>query len=64
MRAFNSKIWMVVFLVFPTVLMAQIKEPQAGDTTYYKTLIPEEKQNLLKNMSMIANTQFGLENAF
>jgi hypothetical protein len=64
MKAFYSKIWMVAFLCLPTVLMAQIKEPQAGDTTYYKTLIPEEKQNLLKNMSMIANTQFGLENAF
>lgn len=64
MKAFYSKILMVALLVLPTVLMAQIKEPQAGDTTYYKTLIPEEKQNLLKNMSMIANTQFGLENAF
>jgi len=64
MKAFYSKIWMVAFLFLPTALMAQIKEPQAGDTTYYKTLIPEEKQNLLKNMSMIANTQFGLENAF
>ncbi len=64
MKAFYSKIWMVAFLFLPVALMAQIKEPQAGDTTYYKTLIPEEKQNLLKNMSMIANTQFGLENAF
>lgn len=64
MKAFYSKIWMVVFLVLPVALMAQIKEPQSGDTTYYKTLIPEDKQYLLKNMSMIANTQFGLENAF
>jgi hypothetical protein len=64
MKAFYNKIWVVAILFLPTALMAQIKEPQAGDTTYYKTLIPEEKQNLLKNMSMIANTQFGLENAF
>jgi hypothetical protein len=64
MKAFYRKIWMVAFLFFPVALMAQVKEPQAGDTTYYKTLIPEDKQFLLKNMSMIANTQFGLENAF
>ena len=42
------------------LLFAQKKEPQVGDTTYYKTLIPEEKQGLLKNMSMIANMRFGL----
>jgi hypothetical protein len=50
-------------LFIPFALMAQ-QEMQTGDTTYYKTLIPEEKQGLLKNMSMIANMQFGLENAF
>jgi hypothetical protein len=64
MKTFYSKIWIVALLFLPAALMAQIKEPQSGDTTYYKTLIPEEKQYLLKNMSMIANTQFGLENAF
>lgn len=64
MKTFYSKIWMVTFLLLPSALMAQIKEPQSGDTTYYKTLIPEEKQYLIKNMSMIANTQFGLENLF
>ena len=31
---------------------------QIGDTTYYKSLIPETKQSLLKNISMIANMQF------
>lgn len=55
----------LLFLLFiPSILYAQVQEPQTGDTTYYKTLIPEEKQGLLKNMSMIANMQFGLENAF
>jgi hypothetical protein len=64
MKAFYSKIWILVLLFLPPVLMAQVKEPQAGDTTYYKTLIPAEKQNLLKNMSMIANMRFALRNEF
>src|SRR3954469_11181725 len=44
--------------------MAQVKEKQEGDTTYYKSLIPEEKQGLLKNMSMIANMRFAERNEF
>ena len=64
MKAFYSKIWILALLLFPPALIAQVKEPQAGDTTYYKTLIPEEKQGLLKNMSMIANTRFALRNEF
>lgn len=64
MKAINSKIWILALLFLPPVLMAQVKEPQAGDTTYYKTLIPEEKQGLLKNMSMIANMRFALRNEF
>lgn len=35
-----------------------------GDTTYYKTLIPETKQSLLKNVSMIANMNFAFRNEF
>lgn len=64
MKAFSSDIWILMLLLLPAALTAQVKEPQAGDTTYYKTLIPEEKQNLLKNMSMIANTRFALRNEF
>ncbi len=64
MKAFYSKIWILVLLFLPPVLMAQVKEPQAGDTTYYKTLIPAEKQNLLKNMSMIANMRFAERNEY
>jgi hypothetical protein len=48
----------------PVLLSAQECEPQTGDTTFYKTLIPETKQTLLKNMSMIANMRFGLRNEF
>ena len=40
--------WLPALLLLPSVLMAQVKERQAGDTTYYKTLIPETKQGLLK----------------
>lgn len=52
------------FILLPTALFAQKTELQVGDETYYKTLIPEEKQGLLKNMSMIANMRFGLRNEF
>jgi len=51
-------------LLLPFTMIAQVKERQAGDTTYYKTLIPEEKQGLLKNMSMIANMRFVQRNEF
>ncbi len=64
MKAFSNKIWLLALLFLPALIFAQKQEPQIGDTTYYKTLIPEEKQGLLKNMSMIANMRFGLRNEF
>lgn len=63
MKKFNSKICILAMLLFPTSLIAQI-EKQVGDTTYYKSLIPEVKQGLLSRMSMIANMQFALRNEF
>ncbi len=60
----KGKILILAFLLLPVLMMAQVKERQAGDTTYYKTLIPEEKQGLLKNMSMIANMRFAMRNEF
>lgn len=60
---FNTK-WLLILLFSPSFLWAQVQERQIGDTTYYKTLIPEEKQGLLKNMSMIANMQFSLRSEF
>jgi hypothetical protein len=59
-----SKLLILILLSLPAALMAQVIEPQAGDTTWYKTLIPEEKQGLLKNMSMIANMRFAFQNEF
>jgi len=64
MKAFYRKLWILAFLFLPLATIAQVKEPQMGDTTYYKTLVPEEKQGLLKNMSMIANMRFALRNEF
>lgn len=51
-------------LLLPILATAQKQERQIGDTTYYKTLIPETKQSLLKNVSMIANMNFALRNEF
>ncbi|HQQ95162.1 MAG TPA: porin [Bacteroidia bacterium] len=51
-------------LTLQNAAWAQMNTKQTGDTTYYKTLIPEEKQGLLKNMSMIANMRFAGRNEF
>jgi hypothetical protein len=64
MKAYFKKIWLLVLLFLPALIFAQKQEPQIGDTTYYKTLIPEEKQGLLKNVSMIANMRFVERNEF
>ncbi len=65
MKSFIRIKWHVVaFLLLPSVLWAQKQERQVGDTTHYKTLIPEEKQGLLKNVSVIANMNFALRNEF
>ena len=54
------KIWLACTSVLPACLRWRKKSGtiQTGDTTYYKSLIPEAKQGLLKNVSMIANMQF------
>ena len=60
----NIKWILFSFALLPGILLAQKQERQTGDTTDYKTLIPEEKQGLLKNVAVIANMQFGLRNEF
>jgi Phosphate-selective porin O and P len=62
-RKYNQ-IFILILLLLPSALMAQVKERQADDTTFYKTLIPETKQSLLKNVSMIANMRFAQRNEF
>jgi len=65
MKLFTSIKWILLFLLLPALAWAQQKqERQMGDTTDYKTLIPEAKQGLLKNMSVIANMNFALRNEF
>jgi len=59
-----SRLMLAVYVLIPFLASAQKQERQTGDTTYYKTLIPEAKQGLLKNMSMIANMNFALRNEF
>jgi hypothetical protein len=64
MKSFLSVKWFLLFLLMPSILSAQKQERQMGDTTYYKTLIPEAKQGLLKNVNVIANMNFALRNEF
>ena len=64
MKSLKSIKWILLFLFLPSLVWAQKQERQMGDTTYYKTLIPETKQRLLKNVSMIANMNFAFRNEF
>lgn len=63
MKLSTRKKWITLILLLPTLVWAQKQERQM-DTTYYKALIPEAKQGLLKNVSMIANMNFALRNEF
>lgn len=63
MKSLKHTKWIVLLLIMPTLLLAQKTERQM-DTTYYKALIPEAKQGLLKNVSVIANMNFALRNEF
>lgn len=56
--------YVLILLFLPAFVYAQRQERQTGDTTYYKTLIPEAKQGLLKNVAVIANMNFALRNEF
>src|SRR6187549_1654721 len=64
MKSLKSIKWLPLLLLLPFASLAQKQERQVGDTTYYKTLIPEAKQGLLKNVSVIANMNFALRNEF
>jgi hypothetical protein len=64
MKATYRILWILAIFFLPPAAMAQFQERQIGDTAKYNTLIPEEKQGLLKNMSMIANMRFAERNEF
>lgn len=53
-----------VILMLPVLSMAQKHELQTGDTTQYKSLIPEAKQGLLRDVSVISNMNFAFRNEF
>ena len=56
--------WIFLLMMLPTLAWAQKTERQMEDSTDYRTLIPEEKQGMLKNISMIANMNFAFRNEF
>jgi len=64
MKFYTTTKWILLLVMLPTILLAQKQERQMGDTTFYKSLIPEAKQGLLKNVSMIANMNFAFRNEF
>jgi len=59
-----KKIYSFLVLVILLNSMSIMAQTQEGDTIAYKTLIPEIKQGLLKNVSMIANMNFAERNDF
>jgi hypothetical protein len=63
MKSLKNTKWILLLMILPTMVWAQKQERQM-DTTYYKTLIPEAKQGLLKNVSVIANMSFAFRNEF
>jgi hypothetical protein len=64
MQLFDRMKCLLILLFLPVTLVAQKQERQTGDTTYYPTLIPEAKQGLLRDVSVIANMNFALRNEF
>ena len=60
----RSRILISIILILAFVSATFAQDRQGGDTDLYKTLIPEDKQNRLKNIDFIANMQFGLRNDF
>jgi hypothetical protein len=69
MKGTIHKMCLLLLLLVPVSMMAQQKAPQEGDTLVYnynkyRSLIPEQKQGLLKNVNMIANMRFAERNEF
>ncbi|RLD42427.1 MAG: hypothetical protein DRI86_11665, partial [Bacteroidetes bacterium] len=56
------KILLTIF--FATLIFNIGYSQRQGDTTTYRNLIPNEKQELLKNVDLIMNMQTGLRNDF
>ena len=63
MRSIIRSGCVLLLFVSPMVVWGQKTERQM-DTTFYKSMIPEAKQGLLKNVSVIANMNFAFRNEF
>jgi hypothetical protein len=59
----KKNILLALFVLVPA-LFASAQDRQTEGGTSYRSLIPESKQSLLKNVDMIANTQMGFRNDF
>jgi hypothetical protein len=51
----------IMYFVMAGFVQAQSRQ---SDTATYRTIIPVEKQSLMKNVDIIANMQMGLRNDF
>jgi len=60
----NLKPLLIATLLFATVSVFAQTEKQESDTTGYSAIIPINKQNLLKNIDVIMNMQYGFRNEF
>ena len=58
------KIRILILIAFTSAIGTSYAQERQSDTTSYKLIIPEEKQNLLKNIDMIANMQMGFRSDF
>ena len=55
----------IILITLLITIFASIGYSQRqGDTTIYRSLIPADKQKLLKNVDLIMNMQTGLRNDF
>jgi len=59
-----KKIFLPVIFFFCAVIAVFAQDMQSEGTTSYRSLIPESKQSLLKNIDIIANTQMNFRNDF
>ena len=60
----NLKPLLVAALLFATFPVFAQTEKQESDTTGYSAIIPINKQNLLKNIDVVMNMQYGFRNEF
>ena len=60
----RSKIIIAAFLLFGFVGTGYSQLRQADHSDRYRSLIPDDKQNRLKNIDFIANMQYGFRNDF